>query len=179
MAISKRLRFEVLRRDGFRCTYCGATPLEAELHIDHVVPVALGGQDTPENLTTSCDACNAGKASTSPNEEMVAAVDKAIAVQQAARARVAAAIVEYASGLDQFEDDVQGIWDFHVPEYRRDRCPRWDLARIAEWHRDQVPLSLIEFGLRIAVQADVPWQSKAAYSAAVVRNKIDEVANGT
>lgn len=36
MPISKALRFEVLRRDGFACTYCGRRPPDIELHIDHV-----------------------------------------------------------------------------------------------------------------------------------------------
>lgn len=179
MAISKRLRFEVLRRDGFRCTYCGATPAESELHVDHVIPEALGGQSTPENLTTSCEACNSGKTSTSPTEEMIAAVDAAIAVEQAARARLAEALVEYTDSLNEFEDQVQSMWEHHVPQYRRERCPRWDLSRIAEWHRDGVPLELIEFGLRIAVQSNTPWPSKTAYATGVVRNKMQEVNGGT
>lgn len=74
MTISKALRFEVLRRDGFACSYCGRKPPEVELHIDHVVPAALGGLDAPENLRTSCADCNAGKGSTPPDAEMVAQV---------------------------------------------------------------------------------------------------------
>lgn len=178
MAISKRLRFEILRRDNFRCTYCGATPAEEEMHIDHVIPRALGGQDTPENLTTSCEPCNSGKTSIAPTEEMVAAVDEAIAIEQAARARLTDAVIEYAEGLDSFEDEVQSLWEFHVPQYKRARTPRWDLSRIAEWHRDGVPVSLLEFGLRIAVQANVPPSGLSAYAAAVVRNKIEEVGRG-
>ena len=27
MAVTKRLRFEILRRDGFQCRYCRITPL--------------------------------------------------------------------------------------------------------------------------------------------------------
>lgn len=74
MPISKALRFEVLRRDGFACTYCGRRPPDIELHIDHVTPSALGGQDIPENLRTACVDCNAGKGSTPPDAELVAQV---------------------------------------------------------------------------------------------------------
>ncbi|MET7395598.1 HNH endonuclease [Dactylosporangium sp. NPDC005572] len=63
MSVPKRLRFEVFRRDGFRCRYCGATPDEAQLRPDHVVPEALGGKTEPTNLVTACEDCNAGKAS--------------------------------------------------------------------------------------------------------------------
>jgi len=31
MAVSKRLRFEILRRDDHACRYCGATAPEAKL----------------------------------------------------------------------------------------------------------------------------------------------------
>lgn len=63
MSISARLRFEVLRRDGFRCRYCGASSSTVELHVDHVVPVSAGGSDSLMNLVAACQACNSGKSS--------------------------------------------------------------------------------------------------------------------
>jgi hypothetical protein len=71
-AISQRLRFEILRRDGFACQYCGATAPAATLVVDHVVPVALGGTDAANNLISACEPCNIGKASTLPSEDEVA-----------------------------------------------------------------------------------------------------------
>lgn len=56
------LRFAVLRRDGFRCAYCGrGEPEGVQLHIDHIVPVARGGRTELENLVTACATCNVGK----------------------------------------------------------------------------------------------------------------------
>lgn len=43
MPISKRTRFEVLRRDDFSCVYCGVRPSRADLHVDHIMPISLGG----------------------------------------------------------------------------------------------------------------------------------------
>jgi hypothetical protein len=60
-AISTRLRFEVFKRDRFACQYCGAKAPEAVLHIDHINPVAEGGQTILLNLVTSCRPCNLGK----------------------------------------------------------------------------------------------------------------------
>jgi hypothetical protein len=60
-ALSVRTRFEIFKRDGFRCIYCGATPLNSTLQVDHVVAVANGGGNDPANLVTSCGACNSGK----------------------------------------------------------------------------------------------------------------------
>lgn len=63
-AISLGLRYEVLRRDRFRCSLCGASPasrLGCELHVDHVVPFSRGGKTVAANLRTLCSDCNLGK----------------------------------------------------------------------------------------------------------------------
>jgi hypothetical protein len=60
-SIGKRLRFEVLKRDGFRCVYCGKAPPEVTLQVDHVIAVANGGVTEIGNLAASCQPCNAGK----------------------------------------------------------------------------------------------------------------------
>jgi len=61
IAISKKVRFEVFKRDVFVCQYCGAHPPEAILHVDHIDPVVAGGSNDPDNLVTACDSCNQGK----------------------------------------------------------------------------------------------------------------------
>lgn len=71
MSVSKRLRYEVLRRDNHTCRYCGAAAPDVKLTVDHVVPVALGGSDEPANLATACSACNSGKTSSSPDAPLV------------------------------------------------------------------------------------------------------------
>lgn len=60
-AISKRMRFEVLKRDSFTCQYCGKQPPDTVLHLDHIKPVSKGGKNTILNLVTSCVDCNLGK----------------------------------------------------------------------------------------------------------------------
>ena len=87
MAVSKRTRFEVLRRDNHTCRYCRAT--DGPLTIDHVTPVALGGTDDPSNLVTACRDCNAGKASSSPDSALVADVSEDAVRWAAARAEAA------------------------------------------------------------------------------------------
>ncbi len=60
--MSDSLRYDVLRRDGFKCQICGATAQEgAKLHVDHIVPVSKGGKTELSNLRTLCDRCNMGK----------------------------------------------------------------------------------------------------------------------
>lgn len=71
MPVSKRMRYEVLRRDGYACRYCGTRGAEAALVVDHVTPRALGGKDEPSNLVTACEPCNTGKSSTVPGLDLV------------------------------------------------------------------------------------------------------------
>ena len=62
--ISDKLRYQVLKRDNFKCCACGASPAKdpsVELHIDHIIPWSKGGETTLENLQTLCSRCNLGK----------------------------------------------------------------------------------------------------------------------
>jgi len=60
--ISDSLRYDILKRDNFRCTICGASKNEgARLHVDHILPIAKGGKSIPSNLRTLCERCNIGK----------------------------------------------------------------------------------------------------------------------
>lgn len=59
--ISKKIRFEVLKRDNFTCQYCGKQAPEVVLEIDHITPVVKGGGNDLFNLITSCFECNRGK----------------------------------------------------------------------------------------------------------------------
>ena len=61
MAISKRLRFEIFRRDGYACRYCGRRAPAVILEVDHQIPVSRGGTDHPDNLISACLDCNRGK----------------------------------------------------------------------------------------------------------------------
>jgi 5-methylcytosine-specific restriction protein A len=47
-----------MKRDKFRCTYCGAPGTDVELEVDHIIPVAKGGSHHMSNLTTACRMCN-------------------------------------------------------------------------------------------------------------------------
>lgn len=56
------LRYDILKRDGFRCQICGASAKDGvKLHVDHIVPVSKGGKTVPSNLRTLCNRCNLGK----------------------------------------------------------------------------------------------------------------------
>ena len=62
--ISKKTRFEVFKRDGFRCAYCGSEPPSVVLEVDHIEPVSKGGENDIYNYITACFDCNRGKSNT-------------------------------------------------------------------------------------------------------------------
>jgi hypothetical protein len=59
--IPKSVRFEVFKRDKFTCQYCGESAPNVILEVDHITPVAKGGDNEIMNLITSCRDCNRGK----------------------------------------------------------------------------------------------------------------------
>jgi hypothetical protein len=67
-AISKRIRFEVFKRDSFTCQYCSAKPPSVPLEVDHIVPISRGGINEIENLITACFDCNRGKSDVELND---------------------------------------------------------------------------------------------------------------
>ena len=79
-ALSKKTRFEVFKRDGFVCQYCGSHPPSVILECDHIHPVAAGGGNDIDNLITACFDCNRGKSDTSLLEVPQTLQNKALAV---------------------------------------------------------------------------------------------------
>lgn len=53
----------VMKRDGFRCVYCGKSGKHVgHLQVDHVIPIKHGGPTWSGNLVTACRDCNDAKA---------------------------------------------------------------------------------------------------------------------
>lgn len=60
--VSNKMRFAIMRRDGYRCCHCGKRDTDgASLEIDHIIPVSKGGKSVYDNLQTLCHNCNVEK----------------------------------------------------------------------------------------------------------------------
>lgn len=111
MAVSKSLRFQVLRRDNYTCRYCGRSAPEVQLTIDHVVATALGGKDEPGNLVTACTECNGGKSATPADAALIDDVAQD-AVRWARAQKVAARqLLDRLAARDELRATFKAEWD--------------------------------------------------------------------
>lgn len=149
MPVSKRLRYEVLRRDEHTCRYCGGTVPDVVLTVDHVIPVALGGTDEPTNLVAACKDCNAGKQADSPSSALVSDV-AADAMRWSAAMQVAAGLaldeIERANAYVEAVDQVWHKWgDGCIP-----RPGDWSRS-VRNWYSAGVPVGLITDAIDLAM----------------------------
>jgi len=171
--ISTRLRFDTFKRDKFSCQYCGAHPPQAILHIDHIKPIAEGGDNCPDNLVTACDNCNLGKG----------AVPLGITPQS---------LEEKARDVAEREKQVRGYSEVMEAKRQRLEDEMWIVADI--FNRDSSTtglrrdwlLSIKRFIERIGFHevidameistAKMPWGNKSSFSyfCGVYWNKIRE-----
>lgn len=57
-------RLQIFERDSYRCSYCSKQLTRFTATLDHIRPVAEGGDNSRENLTTACLQCNSRKTRT-------------------------------------------------------------------------------------------------------------------
>lgn len=155
MAVSRSLRFQILRRDGHCCRYCGEHASEqVKLVVDHVVPVAHGGTDDPSNLAAACSPCNGGKAATTADQSMVDQVSEdAIRWGQAVRASAIVFSVEREK-VRKYFDAVDEYWNgWTYGGYKKLPIPRpsnWEDS-IEKFYERGMPIHLLLDSARIAL----------------------------
>jgi len=56
------VRKDVLRRDNYRCSICKKRFRKAQLDVDHIIPIQMGGKPFEKgNLRTLCKECHKSK----------------------------------------------------------------------------------------------------------------------
>ena len=103
--ISKKLRFEVFKRDSFTCQYCGASAPDVILHVDHIKPLAEGGTDDIFNLITACSSCNLGKGKTELSDHSMLAKQKAALDDLNARREQMKLLLQWREELAAIEEE--------------------------------------------------------------------------
>lgn len=138
--LSKRLRFEIFKRDSFKCVYCGAPPTGGVLHVDHIKPVAEGGTNDAENLVTACPDCNLGKSAVPLDRHELRQFDPETALEHAEQLRAwAEAQREVVQARRDVDQEMVNLW---CDAFGEDRChgdvPGRLLKLLEEWPMAQL-----------------------------------------
>ena len=176
MALSKRTRFEIFRRDEHICQYCGQKAPDVTLHVDHIIPVALGGDDKPGNLVTACVDCNQGKTSISPDSPIVAAISSRSAEYALANLNRAARIESELEAMEEYEEEFLSLWEsYSFNDGTKVSLPSDWRNSMKVWWKMSVPLSLISSAVTTAMGAkNVSGDGVFPYFAGVVWRTLDE-----
>lgn len=130
IGISKKLRFDVFKRDQFACQYCGAHPSETVLlEVDHIHPVAEGGTNEIDNLVTACFDCNRGKGAGLLSAVPQSLADKASDVQER-EAQLRAYYDILQAKKDRKDDEIWSIADVLMERFGDENILRTRLASI-------------------------------------------------
>lgn len=111
-AIPKKIRFEVFKRDRFTCQYCGRMSPDVILEIDHINPVAEGGENDLLNLITACRDCNRGKGKTLLSDNTVIKKQQDQLIDLAERKEQSDMMIAWKADLLNIkEDQIESIND--------------------------------------------------------------------
>lgn len=107
--LSKKIRFEVFKRDKFICQYCGRHSPNIILEIDHIEPVSKGGTNDIFNLITSCKECNRGKTNIQLDDESALAKQKKQLEELQERKEQIELLLQWRKSLSNLESDTVNL----------------------------------------------------------------------
>lgn len=148
-ALSKKTRFEVFKRDGFKCVYCGANPSGALLQVDHVVAVANGGSNDITNLVTSCQPCNLGKSAT-PLEDVPQPMADLAAAAKEREEQIKGYGQVMASRRERLEDESWEVADIYMQHFNDETFGKADRLSIKQF-LEKLPVDECMQAMEIAV----------------------------
>jgi hypothetical protein len=198
--ISKKLRFEVFKRDKFTCQYCGEKAPEVVLNVDHINPIANGGTNEILNLITSCFSCNSGKSDRTLNDSSVVEKQRRQLELLEERREQIELMLEWKKSLSNLDNDVvdmitdyinSKIQPLSLNENGKMNVTKWlkkfDIEKIldavdisakqylkyenGEVEKESAELFLSKIGGIIVVQNLPPIKQKLAYIKGIARNR--------
>ena len=147
-ALTKKTRFEVFKRDSFKCQYCGESAPDVILHVDHINPVASGGDNVITNLITSCLICNLGKGARKLSDSSAVLKQKKQLDDLNERRQQLEMMMEWRShllDLDQSKLDlVHEHYRKHVPGYRLSETGLNNFRKLLKKYSIELVLDAIE-----------------------------------
>ena len=131
--LTKKIRFEVFKRDSFTCQYCGQMAPEVILEVDHINPVVNGGDNKLINLVTSCFDCNRGKGkrTLTDKEEIKKQQDQLKELNE--KRKQLEMLLQWRDELSKFDDEqvskieqkFKSMTDYYLNDKGRELAKKW------------------------------------------------------
>lgn len=139
VTISKKIRFEVFKRDKFTCQYCGKKSPDVILHIDHIVPVSKKGTNDLLNLATSCVDCNLGKSDRQLKDDSIVNSQRSQAELIEEMNQQKKMMAKWITGLsDQLHDYTKILTDYILKEHK---------VRLSEYGQELIKKTIKKYGV--------------------------------
>lgn len=192
--ISKKLRFEVFKRDSFTCQYCGKMAPDVVLEVDHIEPVKGGGKTNIMNLVTSCKDCNRGKGARPLTDNQVIKQQQEQLKEINERREQLKLMLKWKKELEKFEqeqvavinDMIRAVSDKELSDYGKENIKKaiqkYGMGEVIESakisiHRyahdgiskaiDYIPRICV---MRLKEKSD-PWLPKKLYIRGIIKNR--------
>lgn len=147
-ALSKRTRFEVFKRDSFKCQYCGKGSPDVILHVDHLSPVSKGGGADLLNLVTSCIDCNSGKSNIELSDKTAIEKQRKQLEELNERRDQMEMMLKWRSGLATLEDQAISAavdaWNERIVGYHLNETGINSMRKYVQKHGLQKTLDAID-----------------------------------
>lgn len=176
-SMTKKMRFDVFKRDHFTCQYCGQKPPAVVLEVDHIHPVSNGGSNDIHNLLTACFDCNRGK-----SDRFLSSIP--ITVEQ--RAEVLREKEEQLKAYERLlktirrnaEKRVDQI-EAHFQAYFEDRQFTDSFRKSVADFLGKLPIDVVQDAMSMACQRMDNPSDATKYFCGICWNKVREQSNGT
>lgn len=132
--ISKKIRFEVFKRDSFKCQYCGRSAPEFILVIDHIIPVSKVEDNDIINLITSCFDCNSGKGKIELSDDAVINKRKKQLDELQERREQMEMVYEWQLSLVHLEEEMS----YNAMEYFQQFTPGINYNEVAQQYLSKI-----------------------------------------
>lgn len=131
--MSKKVRFEVFKRDSFKCQYCGKSSPDVVLEVDHIIPVSKGGENDIGNLITACRDCNRGKSNIELGDDSAIAKQKEQLDELNERRNQLEMMIQWRQELKSMDDFVADKLVFEFEELSGVEVNSYGLKAIKKW----------------------------------------------
>ena len=166
IAISKKLRFEVFKRDSFTCQYCGRMAPDVILEVDHIDPVKRGGKNDILNLITSCKDCNRGKGARVLDDNQVLKAQQEQLKELSEKREQMKEMLRWREELKSFNDEqvdevtkiIEKLTDFSASDHGRMMIKKWIDRFGLEIVMSATETSFTSYYLCYAIKSDSDWE---------------------